>query len=88
MYVLVSEKTGRRYVGSTGDLSDRLTRHNSGQSKATRHGLPWRLVHCETFASRTDAVRRELFLKTGKGRDELDSLLSPSAVNLKVAQPG
>jgi len=40
VYVLGSSKTGRRYVGSCEDLSDRLRRHNAGHSKATRHGIP------------------------------------------------
>src|SRR5438552_13574389 len=40
-YVLSSEKTGRRYVGSCENLADRIDRHNAGQSKATKHGVPW-----------------------------------------------
>jgi putative endonuclease len=74
VYVLRSEKTGRRYVGSCKDLDDRLRRHNAGYSKATRHGVPWRLLRSETFDSRSDAIQRELFLKTGAGRDELERL--------------
>ncbi len=81
VYVLASEVTGHRYTGSCGDLDDRLRRHNAGESLATRHGVPWRLVHTETFPSRADAVRRERFLKTGHGRAELDRLL-------REAQPG
>ena len=76
VYVLVSERTGRRYVGSAHDLADRLARHNRGRSKATRHGVPWRLAHVESFPSRAEAVRRELFFKTGKGRDELNRIVS------------
>jgi putative endonuclease len=75
VYVLRSEKTGRRYVGSCEDLEDRLHRHNAGNSKATRHGVPWSLIHTENFESRSEAVRRELYLKTGIGRDELSRLL-------------
>ena len=74
VYVLRSEKTGRRYVGSCENINERLKRHNSGHSKATRHGLPWRLVHDEAFESRSAAVRRELFYKTGRGREVLDHL--------------
>ena len=75
VYVLQSEKTGRRYTGSCEDLDDRLRRHNAGESKATRHGIPWRLVHTESFQTRAEAVRRELHYKTGRGRADLDSLL-------------
>ena len=71
-YVLRSEKTGRRYVGSCENLETRLKRHNLGHSKARRHGAPWVLVHSETFANRADATRRERYYKTGRGRDELE----------------
>ena len=41
VHILRSAKTRRRYVGSCEDLDDRLRRYNSGESKATRHGIPW-----------------------------------------------
>ena len=75
VYVLVSERTGRRYVGSCRDLEDRLRRHNEGRSKSTRHGVPWRLVYREVFLTRAAAVRRERYLKNGRGREELDAIL-------------
>jgi putative endonuclease len=74
VYVLRSAVTGRLYTGSTADVHDRLRRHNSGESKATRHGIPWTLVHTETFATRAEAVRRECYYKTGRGREELKAL--------------
>ena len=74
VYVLRSEKTGRRYVGSSQDIEKRMRQHNSGQSLATRHGVPWKLIHCEKFTNRAEAVRQERFYKTGKGRDLLDQL--------------
>jgi putative endonuclease len=75
VYVLVSQKTGRRYVGSTQDVTKRLRQHNAGHSKSTRHGVPWRLVKTESFLTRAEAVQRERFLKTGQGRRELDAEL-------------
>lgn len=74
VYVLRSDKTGRRYVGSCESLDDRLQRHNAGLSKATRHGLPWTVLRTEQFSTRSEAVRKELYYKTGRGRDELDCL--------------
>jgi putative endonuclease len=74
VYVLRSEKTGRRYVGSCEDVGDRLRRHNAGESKATSHGIPWSLVHVEEFLTRSAAMNRERYYKTGRGRDELDRL--------------
>ena len=74
VYVLRSEKTGRRYVGSCEDLTDRLRRHNARESKATKHGVPWTLLHRESFLTRHEAVMRERYYKTGRGRNELDNL--------------
>ena len=74
VYVLRSEKTGRRYVGSSQDIEARLQQHNTGQSLATKHGAPWKLIHQEEFPTRAEAVRRERFYKTGKGREFLDQL--------------
>jgi putative endonuclease len=74
LYVLRSEKTGRRYVGSSQDVDSRLQQHNSGQSLATKHGAPWKLIHQEAFMTRPEAVRRERVYKTGRGRDLLDRL--------------
>jgi len=76
VYVLRSGKTSRRYVGSCGDLSDRLRRHNAGESPATKHGLPWTLIHEEQFPTRAEAMARERFYKTGRGRDALNKLLT------------
>jgi len=56
-YVLRSQKTGRRYVGSFEDLADRIRRHNAGESKATKHGVPWIVVRSESFATRSEATR-------------------------------
>ena len=71
VYVLKSEKTGRHYTGSCEDLDERLLRHNSGRSLATKHGIPWRLVYSEALESRSEATKREKYFKTGKGRNEL-----------------
>jgi putative endonuclease len=67
-------KTGRRYIGSCENVGDRLRRHNAGESKATKHGVPGILLHVEIFATRSGAMNRERYYKTGRGRDELDQI--------------
>lgn len=79
VYILLSEATGRRYTGSSNDLERRLHEHNSGQSPATRHGVPWRLVYSEPYPTKAEAYRRERYFKTGKGRDELEALLQKAS---------
>jgi len=75
VYVLRSAVTGRLYVGSTADLDDRLRRHNNRESKATRHGVPWSLIHNELHSTRSEAVGREMYFKTGRGREEIRNLV-------------
>ncbi len=75
VYVLLSEKTGRTYVGSTDNIDRRLAQHNTGYSKSTRHGIPWRLPHVESFETRAEANQKERYHKTGKGREELQTML-------------
>src|SRR5207248_807308 len=69
-YVLRSQKTGRRYVGSCEDRYATLFRHNAGDTKATKHGVPWSLIHSEAFSTRGEATARERYYKTGRGRAE------------------
>jgi predicted GIY-YIG superfamily endonuclease len=56
VYVLVSESSGRRYTGQTGDLERRVAQHNSVEHNpakfTSRHAGPWLLVHREEFATR------------------------------------
>ena len=85
VYVLRSQLTGRRYVSSCRDIADRLFRHNAGKSKSTKHVVPWILILTEDFDSRSEAVRREKFYKTGRGRERLDAMEVNSDDHLQVA---
>jgi putative endonuclease len=78
-YVLRSEKTGRLYVGHTSNLEQRLGQHNNGITKSTKNRGPWTVVHSEAFPTRAEAARRERFLKTGQGREQLWELLAHEA---------
>ena len=74
VYVLRSTKTGRRYVGSCQDFEERLRRHNNGESKATKHGVSWTVLHVEKCETRAAAMKKESYYKTGRGRQELNQL--------------
>ena len=75
-YILYSKKIDRYYIGSTGNLEDRLSRHKQGRSKATKAGAPdWALVFSEQFPSRSEAVVRELFIKRMKSRSFIENLI-------------
>jgi len=71
VYILQSNKDGRRYIGFTEDLERRFSEHQKGLDKSTRHRRPMKLVHFESFSTKEDALEREEFYKTGKGREYL-----------------
>jgi len=73
VYVLRSKKNGYRYIGQTNNLKRRIDEHNLGLTKSIRFQLPFSLEYTEKFETRVDAVRREKFLKSGKGREWLDT---------------
>ena len=74
VYVLRSLKDGRRYTGMTSDLKRRLDEHKRGVVISTRNRCPMELIYTEEFENKVEAARREKFLKTGSGRQFLDSL--------------
>jgi putative endonuclease len=79
IYVIESISTGRRYVGQTEDLERRIAEHNNPDHNpikyTTRQAGPWRLVHYELCSSRSEATRRERWLKSRSGRRRLDANL-------------
>ena len=76
LYILLSEKTNKFYIGSTGNLEDRLARHNGGRSKATTSGIPWKLIYTEEFEMRGEAIKRELEIKSWKSHKRVAQLVS------------
>jgi putative endonuclease len=66
-YVLLSEKDGEFYIGSTGDFGERFQQHNKGRVRSTAHRRPLSLAYYEGCLSADDAARRERYLKTGRG---------------------
>jgi len=87
VYVIESATTGRRYVGQTNGLERRMVEHNSPDHNrrkyTTRHRGPWRLLHQESFPTRSEAMGRERWLKSGAGREwlarQLDGASPPQA---------
>ncbi|HRB54117.1 MAG TPA: GIY-YIG nuclease family protein, partial [Bacteroidia bacterium] len=74
VYVIYSQSHNVFYKGMTEDLERRLFQHNNGLlGNYTKNKAPWRLVYSETFLSKSDALKREKYFKTGAGRDFLKS---------------
>jgi len=75
VYVIRSESSGKLYTGQTDNLARRIDAHNKGLSRYTNKRGPWKLVYSEELNTRTDALKREKFLKSGKGREFLRTIL-------------
>jgi putative endonuclease len=75
VYVLQSLTSGTFYTGYTSDLEKRIERHNNSMNIYTKNRGPWKLVHNEVYFSRSEAMKREKFLKTGKGRVQIRNLI-------------
>jgi putative endonuclease len=80
VYVIQNQSSGRLYTGFTRDLTQRLGQHNSGITKSTKGRGPWDLVYSEPHSTRAGAMRREKFLKSGKGREELQGILTAKSM--------
>lgn len=76
VYILKSLVSGDLYKGSCKDLKKRVSDHNQGKSRFTRTKRPWKLIYYEAFENKTDALREEKFLKTGKGRERVKYLFT------------
>ncbi|MBI2406270.1 MAG: GIY-YIG nuclease family protein [Candidatus Harrisonbacteria bacterium] len=71
VYILISVKDKNCYTGFTTNLRERLQQHARGEVKSTRNRRPLKLIHYEYFINEQDARAREVFLKSGFGRDQL-----------------
>jgi predicted GIY-YIG superfamily endonuclease len=76
------------YVGQTNNLEKRLKEHKSKTSKSakyTRYFKSFKLVHSEPFETRSEAMKREAYLKTWP-KDKKETLIagnSPQHISSK-----
>jgi putative endonuclease len=75
VYILKSSVTDKYYIGQTSDIDKRLLYHNSGYSKSTKAGIPWKLVYSENFDTRQQAMNREAELKKYKSRVMIEKII-------------
>lgn len=68
VYILESLRDSKRYTGFTTNLGKRLKEHQWGLSLATKPRLPMKLIYFEDCLSVEDSKRREIYLKTTRGR--------------------
>ncbi len=71
VYVIISLKTGRLYIGQTDNLQRRLAQHNNGEVRSTKSFRPWKLIYRQKFSTRREAMQREKYLKSLKNKKYL-----------------
>lgn len=64
VYILLSEKDKKLYVGCTTNLEQRLRAHNTGSVLATKHRRPLIVIYKEEHDNEGEAFKRERFLKS------------------------
>ncbi len=67
VYILEDPKTRSRYIGFTSHLSQRIRQHQNGEVITTRTWTGPQLIYAEYYRNKSDAIGRELFLKSGAG---------------------
>ncbi|MEY2829728.1 MAG: hypothetical protein RIQ33_1586 [Bacteroidota bacterium] len=75
VYILYSKKFNKTYVGFTSNLIGRMKSHNELGNDWTKSFRPWKVVYMEIFDKKIDAMSREKYFKTGRGRIEKDKII-------------
>ena len=74
---LIKSIEGFIYKGMADNIQRRLVEHNDKTlSFWTKRGTDWKLIYEEEFESKTEALKREKWLKTGVGREYLERVLT------------
>lgn len=81
VYALKS-KEGKLYIEQTNDLKRRLFEHNNGLTRYTTNiKTTWKLLYSEVFQTRSEAMKREKELKTGKGGEFIRAAVASVAAD-------
>ena len=71
LYILISLKDRKLYIGYTNDIKLRISKHKNGFVRATKNRRPLKLIYYEAYIFKKDAKQREKYFKGGKGKKEL-----------------
>jgi putative endonuclease len=78
VYVLYFCDVKKFYIGYTADLKRRIGEHQSGRGFSTVRLGCFDLIFYESFLNKADALRREGYFKTTKGKKSLKLILRES----------
>jgi putative endonuclease len=84
VYVLYSYKDRQFYIGYTGrSPGERFFEHVQGKNISTAKRRPLILIYYEAHGSEEDALRRETYFKTTKGKVTLRQMLRANLKKLE-----
>ena len=75
-YILYSPGYDRYYIGQTNNIKIRLEQHNEGRLSWTKPYRPWILAYQEEFRTRSEAMRREKYLKSLKNKERIKQYIA------------
>ncbi len=76
VYILESINKKTYYIGQTNNLLKRVQEHNTGRSKFTKLGMPWKLIYSKECQNRSDAIKLEKRLKSYKKRVYIEKFIN------------
>ena len=86
VYVLYSPSFNKTYTGCTSDLSARFLSHNQLAKKGyTVRYRPWIILYTEVYSNKSEALKREKELKTGKGREFIKQLVQAKCLEIRCS---
>ncbi|MCH7414103.1 GIY-YIG nuclease family protein [Belliella sp. R4-6] len=68
-YVLKSRDHNYLYKGHCKNLQKRLIQHNAGMTKSLKPYIPLDIVYFEEFKTLEEAIKREKYFKSSRGRE-------------------
>jgi putative endonuclease len=86
VYILLSLKDNKFYAGFSEDIKKRLADHNAGRNTSTKLRRPFELIYYEAHLSKEDALRRESYFKTTKGKSTLRQMLRMALVGKAITK--
>jgi putative endonuclease len=75
VYILHSQKDDKHYIGSTSNVQKRLAFHNAGLQRSTKIRRPFLLIYSEELATKSEALKRERYIKSLKGGEAFRKLV-------------
>ena len=75
IYILKSINDRFHYIGHSEDIETRLKQHNAGKVRASKAHRPYTLIYSEEHQTKSEAQKREYYLKRGKGNIWLRTML-------------